>query len=181
MRITCSFFTAIASLLSLSACSTSQPEPAPAPGPPIVAAPAPTPAPTPVSGDWTVWPIAEGNWVYRQDERGSIALFGPPQSNATLTIRCDQNQRKIYISQAGRSQENAKMTLRASSGLSLFETRATGGGAPYYTAISLDPSDYMLDRIAFSRGRFAIETAGLQSLAIPIWPEFTRVVEDCRS
>ena len=43
------------------------------------------------------------------------------------------------------------------------------------------PDEYMLDRIAFSRGRFAVQTTGLTSLAIPIWPEFTRVVEDCRS
>lgn len=74
----------------------------------------------------------------------------------------------------------APMTLRASSGMQTYETRGTGGGVPYYTAVSLDPNDIMLDRIAFSRGRFAVQLSGQPSIAIPIWPEFTRVVEDCR-
>jgi hypothetical protein len=34
--------------------------------------------------------------------------------------------------------------------------------------------------MAFSRGRFAIETAGLPTLYVPSWPEVSRVVEDCR-
>ena len=72
------------------------------------------------------------------------------------------------------------MTLRASSGLQTYMARPTGGDAAY-TAIAVMPNDVMLDRIAFSRGRFAVETSGLDSVAIPIWPEFTRVVEDCRS
>lgn len=72
------------------------------------------------------------------------------------------------------------MTLRASSGLQSYPARNSGGPLNY-AAIALPVDDYMMDRIAFSRGRFAVETSGLLSLAIPIWPEFTRVVEDCRS
>ncbi len=72
------------------------------------------------------------------------------------------------------------MTLRASSGLKSFPVGGTGNPT-YYAAIQIAPDEYMLDRIAFSRGRFAMEVTGMRSLAIPIWPEFTRVVEDCRS
>jgi len=34
--------------------------------------------------------------------------------------------------------------------------------------------------MAFSRGRFALETAGQETLYLPSWPEISRVVEDCR-
>ena len=40
--------------------------------------------------------------------------------------------------------------------------------------------DSLLDAIAFSRGRFAIEAEGLDPLYVPSWPEMSRVIEDCR-
>jgi hypothetical protein len=45
---------------------------------------------------------------------------------------------------------------------------------------SLQSRDSLLDRMAFSRGRFIIVVPGAERLAIPAWPEFARVVEDCR-
>lgn len=44
----------------------------------------------------------------------------------------------------------------------------------------LPANDPILDAMAFSKGRFAIETAGQQTLYLPSWPEVTRVIEDCR-
>jgi hypothetical protein len=44
----------------------------------------------------------------------------------------------------------------------------------------LPSRDPLLDAMAFSKGRFAIETPGLPTLYIPSWPEVTRVIEDCR-
>jgi len=180
MRITCIIPIAVLSAAMLSSCSTSQPEPTPAPAPaptPVQIKP-PAPAPKPVSGAWTEWPLA---WVYRSDDRGSLALFGAPNSDATFMIRCDRTRGQIFLSRGGKlSANDATMTLRASSGLQSFPARNSGGAVPY-AAIAVSTSEYMLDRIAFSRGRFAVETTGLPSLAIPIWPEFTRVVEDCRA
>ena len=40
--------------------------------------------------------------------------------------------------------------------------------------------DPLLDAMAFSKGRFAIEIAGLPTLYAPSWAEVTRVIEDCR-
>jgi hypothetical protein len=34
--------------------------------------------------------------------------------------------------------------------------------------------------MAYSRGRFMVETAGLPALYLPSWPEVTRVVDDCQ-
>lgn len=181
MRIT--FPLALAMTASITACSATQPESAPSPPPPPQAVAPPvvqTPQVTQPKGVWTDWQIASGQWVYRQDARGSLALFGRSDSDATVIIRCDQNRDQIFISRAGSITAGARMTLRASSGLQSYQARSNGDD-PSYAAISVDPADIMLDRIAFSRGRFAIETTELQSIAVPIWPEFTRVLEDCRT
>lgn len=44
----------------------------------------------------------------------------------------------------------------------------------------LDPRDPLLDAIAFSKGRFAVEATGVPALYIPPYPEITRAIEDCR-
>jgi hypothetical protein len=44
----------------------------------------------------------------------------------------------------------------------------------------LAATDPLLDAIAFSRGRFAVEAPGLPTLILPTWPEPARVVEECR-
>jgi hypothetical protein len=42
-------------------------------------------------------------------------------------------------------------------------------------------ADPILDAIAFSRGRFAVNAAGVPSLVLPPWADVARVVEDCRA
>ena len=165
--------------LALAACSTAPPEPAPAPQP---ARPVATPYPTSMQpqGEWIDWPITPGDWVYRKDARGSLALFGPANKDAVFIIRCDQARRQLVLSRSGSVGDGATMVLRASAGLQSYPAGNSGGTSPY-AAISISPGDIMMDRIAYSRGRFAVETSGLTSLAIPVWPEFSRVVEDCRT
>jgi len=53
-------------------------------------------------------------------------------------------------------------------------------GPPAALAVSLAARDPLLDAMAFSRGRFAVETAGLPTLYVPSWTEVSRVIEDCR-
>ena len=168
-------------LLAIAACSPAPPEPAPAPQPtkPVAIAP-PVTEPVQPKGDWIDWPITPGEWVYRKDSRGSLALFGEAGRDAVFIIRCDQSDRQLFLSRSGSVGDQAKMVLRASAGLQTYSA-ANSGGTPNYAAISVAPRDIMMDRIAYSRGRFAVETTGLLSLAIPAWPEFSRVVEDCRN
>lgn len=44
----------------------------------------------------------------------------------------------------------------------------------------LAASDRHLDMMAYSRGRFMLEQPGREALIVPAWPEFARVIEDCR-
>jgi hypothetical protein len=45
---------------------------------------------------------------------------------------------------------------------------------------ALSPRDTLLDWMAFSRGRFMVQSSGAPTLYVPAWPELARVVEDCR-
>jgi hypothetical protein len=165
-------------LMALSACAAPPPPPAPQPAPapkPVPVTPPPLQKP---AGEWIDWPLSAGDWVYRQDERGSIALFGPAGQNATLTLRCDTARRRVYLARAG-SGTAGRMVIRTNSTLKEFNVSPTGA-TPAYLAADIMPNDPILDAIALSRGRFAIEVDGQTPVAIPTWAEITRIVEDCR-
>lgn len=132
------------------------------------------------SGDWTEWPREPGDWIYRDDERGSIALFGEPMQDAKLTVRCDAAARMIVISRAGVAPTGSKMVLRASQGMAELDAREVNGPMPY-VAVGLPADAALLDQLAFSRGHFAVQLAGTKSIKVPAWPEMAHVIEDCRS
>ena len=166
----------IAGVLAVAACSSPPPPPAPqAPPPkPVVTAPPPPARPT---GDWTDWPLAVGDWIYRQDDRGSLALFGTPNADAVVTLRCDKARQRIYLARAGSG--SGSIVIRSSSMMKEFVGAPTGGALPFI-ATEIMPRDPILDAMIFSRGRIALEVTGQMPLAIPSWPEIGRVVEDCR-
>lgn len=166
-------------LLALAACVPSKPEPVPQPKPqpvppPVVVAPQPVRP----SGDWIDWPIEPGTWVYRTDARGSLALFGPAGANATVTLRCDKTRARVFLSVSGAAQTGS-IVIRTSSTLKSLAA-VQSSTEPPYVAAELLPSDAILDAMAFSRGRFAVEIQGLRPIAIPNWAELGRVIEDCR-
>lgn len=177
--------------MAVTACSSAVPPPRAsqpqAQSQPVqpAATPAPSAASQPWAGSWTDWPITPGNWVYRQDDRGSIALFGLAGRDALVTVRCDTSRGRIYVSradQSGRDQGGAaagSMTIRSSTALKQFAAAATGA-SPAYIAAEISPTDNILDAVAYTRGRIALETSGQQSIAIPVWSELPRVIDDCR-
>ena len=110
----------------------------PAPPPPPVAPVAALPPPTPQAGDWRDWPVTPGNWVYRRDGRGSIALFGPAGGNARLTLRCDLASRRLYLSREGAGA--SPLAIRTSTGIRTLAVQPTGG-TPAYVATALAPQE----------------------------------------
>ena len=176
-----SFHIAIAAALSfavIAAAGCSSPPPAP---PVRIATPVPVPPsppmPAAVGPDWRDWPATPGTWSYRQDARGSIALYGIAGRDAALTLRCDQTARAIYLSRSG--VVTAPLTIRTTSLVRLVAVQPTGG-TPAYVAAVLSSGDPLLDAMGFSRGRFAIEQPGAPTLVVPAWAEIERVIEDCR-
>jgi hypothetical protein len=169
----------LAALLALAACTTpraSEPQPAaPVPVPTATAAPTP-PAPP---ADRRDWPLTPGGWAYRQDARGSLALFGVAGGDAVLTLRCDRGRGRLYLSRRSDAAAAASLEVRTTSTTRTLAARPTGG-TPAYLAAELAPGDALLDAMGYSRGRFTVSGGGGAALVVPAWPEVLRVTEDCR-
>ncbi|RYY40881.1 MAG: hypothetical protein EOP59_11895 [Sphingomonadales bacterium] len=176
-------FLASSALLALVSCSgdivPQAAAPAPVPTPEPVRAPPPMPAPAPSARgtDWRDWPVTPGTWAYRQDARGSIALFGRTGADAELTLRCDKGRGRLILSR--RADTAAALTVRTSTTLKTLNAQPAGG-TPAYAAAELAPREPLIDAIGFSRGRFVVQSAGAPDLVLPAWPEILRVAEDCR-
>lgn len=152
-------------LLAVAGCAAVPTPAAPPPQPaPVAAAPTPAPLPTPTRG-WEDRAVDAGSWRY--DAGSRAAAFVPTGSaNPLLTMACRGDMIRLTSALAG------AVSLRTSAGTD--QIRFDGGSA---TLPSRDPR---LDRIAFSRGRFALETPGGGALTLPVQSEIGRVIEDCR-
>lgn len=146
------------------------------PAPITTAPPRPAPPVTPSSTVIAAWAdasLSPGRWSY-QAARGasSRALFGPVAA-PSFTIACEPG-RLVSLVRGGAPA--GTLTIRTSS------TARTLSGALSADGLraQLPANDPILDAIAFSRGRFAVEAPGVPALVIPAWPELARVVEDCR-
>lgn len=167
--------------LTLSACVPPSPEPTPAPSPTPTPAPAPPPvtqAPTPSYDNWMDAPATPGTWSYVNEAGESLALFGGTATDPVFMMRCDKASRRVGIARQGQSGGQVAMTIRTET----IDRTLTASQIPgrALLAAEVPASDSLLDAMAFSKGRFALETGGMPSLYIPAWPEVTRVVEDCR-
>ena len=159
-------YAAAATLMLVVAGCAAIPQPAaPPPAPqPVAPAPAPAPLPTPTAG-WEDRAVDRGAWRY--DTASRTAAFVPTGSaNALLTMACSGGGIRMTSALDG------NVSLRTSAGTD--QLRFDGGSA------NLPTRDPRLDRIAFSRGRFALEAPGGGALTLPVQSEIGRVIEDCR-
>lgn len=162
---------------------------APAPEPP---APAPTPTPTPVATptpvgpaivrapvDWLDQPITAGDWTYRSDGGVTRALFGDAASGTRFTIACEAAARQVKFWRAAGDANAPILTFTTTEGARSLSATRVEGAQPQIVA-SVQPYDPLLDQIVFTRGRFAVQAEGTDTLYLPSWGEIARVVEDCR-
>lgn len=177
--------------------------PAP-PAPPPQARPVPAPravptAPTPTPPGFADLPRTPGAWDYSPGPAGSNAGFTSGGRRAFI-VGCSRLSNSIYFERDGIVRGATTMTVRTSYGSrNLAASGPTVRPAPLPTApgtvpappvpqaveiaaviATLRPSDPLLDQMIFSRGHYAIEVSGVPRIVIPTWPEFARVVEDCR-
>lgn len=165
----------LAAVAAVTACVPRREPPPPPPPAPVTPPPEP-PAPPPPAGDWRDVPLTPGAWSYRTDGRGSsVASFGSPQQ-PRFTVQCEAGARRITFSRPGIA-GGSSLTVRTSYGARSLPGSPAAGGL----SAQLQARDPLLDQMAFSRGRFTIETPGATMLIIPAWPEPARVIEDCRS
>ncbi|KTE75914.1 hypothetical protein ATE63_20380, partial [Sphingopyxis sp. H067] len=124
---------------------------------PRVIAPAP-------EKSWEDRALTAGAWRYDAGSRtASFVQSGNP--GPLLSLACSGGSVRLTSGLDG------DVALRTSAGTD--QIRFDGGSA------SVPSGDARLDRIAFSRGRFALEgTTG--ALTLPVQSEIGRAIEDCR-
>jgi hypothetical protein len=158
---------AAAAAALLAACA-GKPAPAPRAAPPVATPPVVVvdqPPSAPAVEDWPDRPLTPGDWSYSSRAGGSEARFAAA-GGAGFSLSCDSGKRQVEVARQGAS---GPVRVRTTYGV-----RTLSPGA------ALAAADSLLDEIAFSRGRFAVEAEGAEALVIPAWPEAGRVVEDCR-
>lgn len=79
----------------------------------------------------------------------------------------------------GTAREPHVITVRSETATRSISAEQTQSPYPYLVT-ALTPSDPLLDAMALSKGRFAIEVDGLPPLYLPSHAEVSRVIEDCR-
>ena len=178
------FAAACALTLGLAACIPPSPEPTPAPSPAPVSTPSPTPASTPVAQapvteNWIDAPQTAGDWSYGTVSGGTIARFSGSSGGPLFAIACMRGSAGVALIryQAG-SSSNPAMTIRTETATRTLPTRR--GDSASSLAADLQARDPLLDAMALTRGRFAVETSNSPPLYLPAWSEVTRVIEDCR-
>lgn len=166
----------------LASCATPPaPAPTPAPAPVIRPAPPPPPPPPPFQGDWRDAPQTPGEWRWSMANGHSTASYGLAGQAAIASLTCDRPSGRVILARLDSAPAPAAtpMAIRTTFGLRPLISDPLVS-TPGWLAVALSASDPLLDTIAFSRGRFAIEAAGLDTLYLPAWPEISRVIEDCR-
>ena len=122
--------------------------------------------------------IQSGYWSYSNQAAASDVAFLDARGQAQLTVRCTRATRQISLnvpSPAG----TGTVTIWTTGGIRNLAGRFDQQLGQVIAEVPA--GDAILDVIAFSRGRFAVQLAGFAPLVVPAAPEVARAVEDCRS
>lgn len=174
---------ALALTFSVAACIPPAPDSAPKPTPAATAAPRPAPAPTPSQAatysSWMDVPKSPGDWSYGAGAAGGIAQFGEGASEPRITLRCMPAARQVVLIRHGSgANPPTALTIRTEGATRTLTATAASDRAS--VSVALAANDPLLDAMALTKGRFAVEAQGLPTLYVPAWAEVTRVIEDCR-
>lgn len=164
-------------LALLSACAPTAQPPAPAP-PPVAAAQPPAPPLVRPLGDWRDAPLTAGAWRWSNATGRSTAHFALPGEAPLLSLTCAASG-TVQLVHAGTPRAATPLAITTSGGIFPLMTDPVLPGASGIT-VTLPARAPVLDAMAYSRGRFVVEVAGLAPSYVPAWPEVARVVEDCR-
>jgi hypothetical protein len=125
-------------------------------------------------------PVTAGAWSYSAFPFGTQASFlGSTGPGSGFSISCNAQRREILLLRLGRSDRPMPMRILTETASRVALAEPVAEQYPG-VILRLDPADPLLDAIALSKGRFAVEVEGLAPLYLPTWAEVSRVIEDCR-
>lgn len=168
----------------LASCAATPVAAPPTPRPPV-ATPAPAPAPAPAAvvdrhgGDWSVDEATTGEWRYANSGGTARASFFGPDGRLLAVIACGNGT--ISLGRTGAVPADTAVTMRLRNSFAMRDLSVHADHAARLIYTNLDANDPLWDQIAYSRGRFLIEASFQPPLIVPVRPEISRVIEDCRS
>lgn len=172
---------AIALSFGLAACVS-----APAPVPPPVVRPALTPTPTPPRvvqepryDNFLDAPQTPGVWEYQISGSGPVAIFITANRSDEFVMACDRQRSQIDLFRSGTAASPRAMIIRTETAARQMQVVQVEDTNSYLTT-DIAANDPLLDAMALTKGRFAVEVEGERTLYLPAWVEVTRVIEDCR-
>lgn len=121
-------------------------------------------------------PATPGDWRYTAQGTRSEASFWGSDNLPKARLRCIADSRTVVLSLPPSGARQPLVTIRSEA---LSRTQAASA-QDREQVVSFAPNDPLLDAIALSKGRFAVEAEGLPALILPSWAEVSRVIEDCR-
>ena len=124
---------------------------------------------------WNDYPRTRGDWRLSLNEDGSTARYLDQNENSLFQVDCRVSIPSITIWRAGHTQGSQLIKIRTETLEEVFRTRSSSG-----ISIELEPTHPLLDAMSITIGRFSVEVEGMETLYLPAWAEFSRVVEDCR-
>ncbi len=193
---------AIALTFGLAACIPASQAPAPTPPPVVTPAPSPTPTPAPVVqqpryDNYLDAPQTPGNWLYfgtaSTRATNGRAVYAASESQPLFMLTCAvQGSPQITLSRSTGQSGPRAMTIRTETTARTLDANATARRTAAYinmpiwemmpgtASVTLSANDPLLDAMAITKGRFAVEVEGERTLYLPAWAEVSRVIEDCR-
>lgn len=124
-------------------------------------------------------PQTPGMWSYYSEPGETLALYDAGQLREVFMLRCGDGALSLARI-TGETQTEARAMAVVTETVTGKLTVEPVPQMPNFLAADLNPDDPLLDAMAITKGRFAIEVEGFDTLYIPAWVEVSRVIEDCR-
>jgi hypothetical protein len=130
-------------------------------------------------GDWTVWPLSDAEWTALRVKEGPLARFGYKGYPAGMVlVQCVKALQVLRFSRSGNSAAKSLRILTSHSTRDL-DASMTFSTTKYLSA-EVALTDPLLDNIASSDQRFAIDIIDLQPIVMPVSPALQGVISGCR-
>ena len=136
--------------------------------------------PAPADLHWMDAPLTPGDWTQGLIAGVPFALFGTDSRIPALGIRCLRSDGTITIARRSDIQTPQTMTIRTETMSRSVIAEPAQRFPGRFLGVSLRADAPLLDAMALSKGRFAVELEGEAPLFAPSYAEVSRVIEDCR-
>jgi hypothetical protein len=129
--------------------------------------------------DWLGLTVINGNWRWAREGTLSVARLSLASGRERMGLSCDPATRLVSMTIDAPPTGSGMVSVTTTT-LSKDVPIASVPDRPWASRITFKARDPLLDAIAFSRGRFMIQQAGVTPDVAPVQPEIGRVIEDCR-